>query len=324
MWSPGLGCGVMEDGREHRAPRTRTAHLAHVGAAGHWPLRSTHHSSSCFLPRASVWRFPRTLRQRRHLPEATSGTRNLPVSVVHGSGSPRGEGGRAGRGMAGLKCPFTPGVPLDFWVRLASSLTPAGILNSARMGAAAKPCFPRPQAPLALLLHWPPASPAPAPPASPESDAKSTWKTSVHLLSVSTGATAMSRPRAAHGVPASPGGQVSTQGCLGQHLRKGASVSLPDAATNTRQKGLFRFSLLVPHHNGGAMWWEQTGSKVLLFHVCCPDKHLTKSSTARKGFVWPTFPRDSPYGEVKAGTQSCQSHGILAGFFSPCSLPPVL
>lgn len=34
-----------------------------------------------------------------------------------------------------------------------------------------------------------------------------------------------------------------------------------------------------------------------------------------------TFPRDSPYGEeVKAGTQSCQSHSILAGFFSSSSL----
>lgn len=221
-----------------------TAHAPHTWATwgSTWRGKGHHRSSgrlssSCVFPRASVWRFPRTLCQRRHLPEATSGTRNLPVSVVHGSGSRRGgggragksarsgkrredssggrRGGRAGRGTAGLKCPSTPGVPLDFWVRLASSLTPAWIPNSARMGAAAKPCFPRPQAPLALLFHWPPASPAPAPPASLESDAKPIWKTSVHLLSVSTGATAMSRPRAAHGVPASPGGQVSAQGCVG-------------------------------------------------------------------------------------------------------------
>lgn len=101
-------------------------------------------------------------------------------------------------------------MPLDFWVRLASFLTPAGIPNSARMAGAARPCFPHPQAPRAPLLHWPPASPAPAPPASPESDAKPIWKTSVHLLSVPTGATATSRPQATHSVPVSPGGQVSS------------------------------------------------------------------------------------------------------------------
>ena len=44
-------------------------------------------------PRAAVWEFPRTLCQRRHLPEPTSGARDLPVSVPRGSGR-KGVGGR--------------------------------------------------------------------------------------------------------------------------------------------------------------------------------------------------------------------------------------
>ncbi|OBS60147.1 hypothetical protein A6R68_08774 [Neotoma lepida] len=126
----------------------RTTHPGHMGAAGHWPLRST----------------------RR---EESNQVLGLPLLL--------------------LSLPQSFCVPLDFWVRLASFLTPAGIPNSARMAVAAKPCFPHPQAPLAPLLQEPPASPAPAPPASLESDAKSIWKTSVHLLSVPTEATAIAR-----------------------------------------------------------------------------------------------------------------------------------
>lgn len=63
-------------------------------------------SSGLFF-RASVWRIPRALCQRRHLPEAISGTRDLPVSVFRGSGTWGDRGGREGRGATGLKCPST-------------------------------------------------------------------------------------------------------------------------------------------------------------------------------------------------------------------------
>lgn len=42
-------------------------------------------------PRATVREFPKALRQRRHLPESTSGARGLPVSVPGAStGDQRG------------------------------------------------------------------------------------------------------------------------------------------------------------------------------------------------------------------------------------------
>lgn len=105
MWSLGLGCEG-EDGREHRARSTaapRTAHAPRTWATwgSTWRGKGHHRSlgrlSSCVFPRASVWRFPRTLCQRRHLPEATSGTRNLPVSVVRGSGNGEEEEGEQER-----------------------------------------------------------------------------------------------------------------------------------------------------------------------------------------------------------------------------------
>lgn len=54
------------------------------------------------IPRAAVWEFPRTLCQRRHLPEPISGARDMSVSVPHGSGrlerKKEGEQGRKWEG----------------------------------------------------------------------------------------------------------------------------------------------------------------------------------------------------------------------------------
>lgn len=51
-----------------------------------------------------------------------------------------------------LPSPPCLGVPLASWVRHASFLTPARMPSSARMGAAARPCFPPSQVPPALPL----------------------------------------------------------------------------------------------------------------------------------------------------------------------------
>lgn len=98
---------------------------------------------------------------------------------------------------------------LASWVRHASFPTPARMPSSARMGAAAKPCFPPSQAPPALPLPWPPASSAPAPLASLVRGARPSSRTPV-LPSVPKWAAAISRNQAAHSAPACLGGQVSS------------------------------------------------------------------------------------------------------------------
>lgn len=104
-----------------------------------------------------------------------------------------------------------PGVPLASWVRRASFPTPARMPSSARMGAAAEPCFPPFPAPPALPHPPPPASSAPAPLASLVRGARPSSRTPV-LPSVPKWAAATSRPRAAHSAPACQDGQVSTGG----------------------------------------------------------------------------------------------------------------
>lgn len=89
-----------------------TVHLGHTGGApgrgraGHRPLGSI--SSSSLFSRAPVWRLPRALCQRRHLPEADSGTRDLPVSVLRGRERDLGDRGEKGEGVAELECPSPP------------------------------------------------------------------------------------------------------------------------------------------------------------------------------------------------------------------------
>lgn len=100
-------------------------------------------------------------------------------------------------------------MPLASWVRHASFLTPARMASSARMGAAAKLCFPPSQAPPAFPLPWPPASPAPAPLASLARGARPNSRIPV-LPSVPKWAAATSRPQAAHDVPVCLDGQVSS------------------------------------------------------------------------------------------------------------------
>lgn len=60
------------------------------------------HLTLISIPRAAVWEFPRTLCQRRHLPEPIPGARDLPVSATRGSGR-RGRGTREGMGRMGEK-----------------------------------------------------------------------------------------------------------------------------------------------------------------------------------------------------------------------------
>lgn len=81
--------------------------------------------------------------------------------------------------------------------------------SSARMGAAAKPCFPPSQAPPAFPLPWPLASPAPVSLASLARGARPNSRTPV-LPSVPKWAAATSRPQAAHSASACLDGQVSS------------------------------------------------------------------------------------------------------------------
>ena len=60
------------------------------------------HLTLISIPRAAVREFPRTLCQRRHLPEPIPGARDLPVSAPHGSGR-QGRGTREGMRRMGRK-----------------------------------------------------------------------------------------------------------------------------------------------------------------------------------------------------------------------------
>lgn len=145
------------------------------------------------------------------------------VKALKGKESKRGRWERRQRGPSDMSLPLSSprlGVPLASWVRHASFLTPAGMPSSARMGAAAKPCFPPSQAPPAFPLPWPPASPAPAPLASLARGARPSSRTPV-LPSVPKWATATSRPQAAHSAPACLDGQVSAAG-VGERGQAGA------------------------------------------------------------------------------------------------------
>lgn len=112
--------------------------------------------------------------------------------------------------------------------------------SPARMGAAAKPCFPPSQAPPAFPLLWPPASPARAPLASLAGHARPSSRTPV-LPSAPKWAAATSRPQAAHSAPACLVGQASSarfttsarptpasmEGCVWPHTPRSSASAHP-------------------------------------------------------------------------------------------------
>lgn len=113
-------------------------------------------SSPSLFCRASVWRIPRALCQRRHLPEPISGTRDLPVSVLRGSGTweDRGQGG--GGRTTGPKCPSTPRCAPGFLGETCQFPDPCRNTQLCKNGGSCQ-----------ALLPTPPSSQSPTSPLTP-------------------------------------------------------------------------------------------------------------------------------------------------------------